>query len=271
MKKLILIAALLTFLFSCDNRFPDYKDLGGDVYMKLLSFGDSNKAFNENEFVKAEIFVNDGVELLYHNFSDNILANSNPFNYLFEHLNEGDSAVFYVGRDGFLGKVKELNFPKINQKYLTVTIKIHQYYSIDEYPSVKTDGEMLEQVILKKYLAMNGFDENNNKSGVYIRQKKRGNGEPVSKGDKVVINYKAYFTNCIEFDNTYKDIAFTFTYGNPDQVIRGLEIAIKGMKKDEESIVVIPSQLAFGDEGSSTGVVPPYSTVVYKLKIVKIE
>jgi len=72
LKKLILILLLFTLLFSCDNKLSGCKDLGEDLYLKLLSFGESNKAFKEVGFVKAEIFVNDDISLLYHNVSDNI-------------------------------------------------------------------------------------------------------------------------------------------------------------------------------------------------------
>ncbi|PJB13827.1 MAG: peptidylprolyl isomerase, partial [Flavobacteriales bacterium CG_4_9_14_3_um_filter_32_8] len=60
-------------------------------------------------------------------------------------------------------------------------------------------------------------------------------------------------------------------YGSPDQVIKGLEIAINGMKKGEKSKIIIPSQLAFGEEGSSTQIVPPFTTVIYELEIVNVK
>ena len=271
MKQITIILVLILLLFSCENRFPEYKNLGGGVFVKLLSFTDSDAKIGSTNYVKADIKVYDGKQLLYHNFSDNILANNNPFNFLIKNLNQGDSAMFIIDKGKFEKKMGSFNFPQLKSSELYVTIKVHQFYSDLAYEKVKVDEEMLEQLILKRYLAENNISSKYKKNGVYIIQKKEGKGDPIVKGNKVIVNYTANFVNYIEFDNTYNDIAFTFTYGNPDQVIRGLELAIKGMKLDEEIELVIPSQLAFGDEGSSTGVVPPYTTVVYALKIVKIE
>lgn len=273
MKKVVTISILLILFFSCNNRFSGYDDLGDDIYMKLLAFEESNNKFEAAAYIKTEIYVNDYIDLLYHNFPENILAKENPFNFLIKHLNEGDSAVFYVGKSVFKEKMNSFPFPEIKSEYLTITIKVHRFYSKKEYKEelVEMDNEMLEQVILKKYLAERGISSKDKKNGIYVKQIAEGKGKAIGTGDIVVINYKAHFTNHIEFDNTYLDMAFTFTLGTPDQVIKGLELAIKGMKQGEEAEIVIPSQFAFGEGGSSTGVVPPYTTVVYKLKIVKIE
>ena len=40
------------------------------------------------------------------------------------------------------------------------------------------------------------------------------------------------------------------------------------LKKGEKSKIIIPSQLAFGRVGSSTKIVPPYTTVIYNLEII---
>ena len=61
--------------------------------------------------------------------------------------------------------------------------------------------------------------------------------------------------------------ALDFQLGKPDQVIRGIEIALHHMRPGGEVRLVIPYYLAFGPEGSSTGIVPPYTTVVYRVKL----
>jgi len=126
---------------------------------------------------------------------------------------------------------------------------------------------MIEQLVLKKYIKETKAQFQN---GIYVEQLHTGKGKKVDNDDVVTIAYKGYFINRLEFDNISGSTAFTFTYGTPDQVIKGLEMAIKGMKKGEKSKIIIPSQLAFGEEGSTTNVVPPFTTVIYELEIVNV-
>jgi len=78
--------------------------------------------------------------------------------------------------------------------------------------------------------------------------------------------------NGVMFDDTYifKD-PLEFELGKPDQVIEGFMIGLKQMKVGGQASFVIPSQKAFGEEGSSTGIVPPYTTVVYDVELVGIK
>jgi FKBP-type peptidyl-prolyl cis-trans isomerase len=62
-----------------------------------------------------------------------------------------------------------------------------------------------------------------------------------------------------------------FTYGTPDQLIKGLNIVIGTLKKGEFVKIIVPSRLAFGEKGSSNGSIQPYTPLVYNLKIIDIK
>ena len=42
------------------------------------------------------------------------------------------------------------------------------------------------------------------------------------------------------------------------------------MNEGEKAKFIIPSQLAYGGAGSSTGIIPPYTTVIYEIELVKL-
>lgn len=42
------------------------------------------------------------------------------------------------------------------------------------------------------------------------------------------------------------------------------------MREGETAIVILPSKLAFGHKGSSSGIIPPYTSVIYELSLNKI-
>ncbi len=242
--------------------------------MKLVSFDDDDKKFNTQYFTSASIIISANNKIIYERYKEDIISsNLADFNFLLTYLNEGDSAQFKVSKEKLLKEITTIHLNDIKSQDVEITIKIYNYYTQQEFEILNTnrDAEMTEQLLLTKYLKENSTDNYQCKRGIYIQQINKGEGEKIKKGTVISINYKSYFINRVEFDNNYKEAAFTYTYGTPGQVIKGLEIAINGMKKGEKSKIIIPSQLAFGEEGSSTQIVPPFTTVIYELEIVNVK
>jgi len=99
-----------------------------------------------------------------------------------------------------------------------------------------------------------------------------GNGTTVKSGDTVVVHYEGRFLNGGYFDSTYKrNQAFEFVLGQEWQVIEGLEKAIRIMSEGEKAIFVIQSQLAFGSKGSSTGIVPPFTSIIFEVDLIDVK
>ncbi|MBL4593548.1 MAG: FKBP-type peptidyl-prolyl cis-trans isomerase [Flavobacteriales bacterium] len=271
MKRIVIISLLAVALFSCENKFPDYTQKEDDVYLKLLSFEESNKSSElaDHAIVSVEITGEEG--LLYKHYKADVVSlKNNELTFLIQYLKEGDSCSFMVSKEKIIEEFKPITFNETTSKFVEVNIKVHQFFTKGEYLSQRQayDKEMMEQLLLTKYL-----EEVNTKfhQGIYTEQLTNGEGKKVANGDVITISYKGYFINRLEFDKISGATAFTFTYGTPGQVIKGLDIAIKGMKKGEKSKIIIPSQLAFGEEGSTTRVVPPFTTVIYELEIVNVK
>lgn len=267
MKKLLVLISVTAILLSCNNQFPDFSEKQDGVFMKLLSFEEGEVSYRRNKHVVAEMNFFDDDKLIFKQYKEfPIEPKNNCFQFLFEHLSEGDSAIFYIDTSVLKKECPKFQNIVFDNQFIRAEIKVYKYLkSINE----SVDKEMLEQILLNKYLKECGVDKS--KSGLYYKIFQKGRGDSIEKGKTITIHYKGYFINRLEFDNTYKTMDLTFTYGSPGQVIRGLEIALKGMKKGEKAKIIIPSQLAFGEDGSSTKIIPPYTTVVYELEIVNVK
>jgi len=95
-------------------------------------------------------------------------------------------------------------------------------------------------------------------SGVYYKNGPLGAGKAVSGLGTVIVSYIGYLKNGAIFqqgDNVQIVLA---------NEIVGLQEGLQGMLEGGERLLVIPSALAFG---SSTGAVPPNSTVVYDIVV----
>jgi FKBP-type peptidyl-prolyl cis-trans isomerase len=270
LKKLFIILLGFLFLISCENKYPDYLKIDNDTYMKLLSFEESDIDVQREDYAAVSILINDNSNLIFRHYKEDIVSlKNNTFSFLIKHLNEGDSAVFKVSTNQISEGLKVLGHGISKSEVVDVSIKVHNYYSHSEYITSKAgfDKEMMEQLLLKKYLDDVSAIKIN---GIYKELLIEGNGADIKIGDEITIAYKGYFINRLEFDEISGATAFTFKYGTPGQVIKGLDIAIKSMREGEKSKIIIPSQLAFGEEGSTTLIVPSFTSVIYELEILKI-
>lgn len=76
----------------------------------------------------------------------------------------------------------------------------------------------------------------------------------------------------------YNDVAFDSSYLRPDsvslfnvsEVVPGWTTALQYMRVGDSARIVLPYMQAYGVSGSSSGSIPPYSTLVFNLKLVDI-
>jgi FKBP-type peptidyl-prolyl cis-trans isomerase len=97
-----------------------------------------------------------------------------------------------------------------------------------------------------------------------------GTGERLPKtGDQVSFAYRGSYLNGRFLERSGSD--FELIYGTPEQILTGLNYAIGRLKLGENAKIILPSRLAFGDEGSSNGTVPPFTPLVYQIQLTKLK
>lgn len=81
------------------------------------------------------------------------------------------------------------------------------------------------------------------------------------------VKYIGRLCNDVPFDSSYLQTDSVFQT-RPDKLIQGWTIALLYMRVGDSARVVIPYTLGYGS--SSQGIIPPYSTLVFDLKLVDI-
>lgn len=95
-----------------------------------------------------------------------------------------------------------------------------------------------------------------------------GTGDEVKTGDTVRVHYIGTLQDGFEFDNSLKrGEPFTFTVGE-GRVIQGWEQGIIGMKVGGQRVLVIPPDLAYGNQ--AIGPIPANSTLVFAIELLYI-
>jgi FKBP-type peptidyl-prolyl cis-trans isomerase len=96
---------------------------------------------------------------------------------------------------------------------------------------------------------------------------KLGSGAPAKSGESVTVNYTGYLTNGTKFDSSLDHgQPFTFQLG-AGQVIKGWDQGVAGMKPGGQRKLIIPSDLAYGDNPSPGSPIPPGATLVFDVEL----
>jgi len=89
----------------------------------------------------------------------------------------------------------------------------------------------------------------------------------VAQNDVISVHYVGTLTDGTKFDSSIdRGEPFTFTVGI-GQVIQGWDQGTLGMKVGEKRKLTIPSELAYGEQGSGS-VIPPNATLIFEVELV---
>jgi FKBP-type peptidyl-prolyl cis-trans isomerase len=102
-------------------------------------------------------------------------------------------------------------------------------------------------------------------SGVYLRDLRTGEGDPVRSGTRVAVHYVGWLHDGTQIEAVAPpDEPIEFRLG-AGEVIRGWDHGITGMRPGGQRLLVIPAALAYGRE--QVGSVPPNSVLVFLVEL----
>jgi FKBP-type peptidyl-prolyl cis-trans isomerase FkpA len=287
MKNFIVFLASLFIFSSCQwfNKYPGYSKTKTGIYYKLIKIGDAVKPPVPSDYVTVDInylTIDDSIFFKGHRtFQLTQPDFKGSIDECFLMLSSGDSASFILDAKSFFGQTLQAKLPKFLTQgdVLKIEMRIDEIRSKDQYAKDKEEflkwiedfGEY-EKMILGRFIDEKKISVLPTEKGMYFISTRPGTGKPVEIGDVVLVNYEGKFLNGKFFDSTTKrSQPFEFVFGSEMQVIPGLEEAIGLMREGEKAVVILPSDLAWGEKGSSTGIIPPFTSVIYEVELLKAE
>jgi FKBP-type peptidyl-prolyl cis-trans isomerase len=98
-----------------------------------------------------------------------------------------------------------------------------------------------------------------------------GTGKVAKEGDGVRVHYTGWLTNGKKFDSSVDaGRPFTFVLGN-GEVIKGWDEGVAGMKVGGKRQLHIPPDLAYGENGTPDGTIPPNSALIFDVQLLSIQ
>ena len=279
---LAVLAVACVFNFTSCSKYKGFKqDKESGIYYKFYVL---NK-----DSVQAQ--TGDAVSLTYQlALKDSILVPSMPIEELVREsfykgdvydairmMHVGDSATFILDADTFFHYMggenpfdtKELYFTfKMTDLMPKAEVEALMKAQEEQYNAYMEQARAAEETQMTDYIAKNKIKVAPTASGLYFISKKEGKGAQAVAGKKVAVHYVGKLLDGTEFDNSIKrgePIEFILGQG---QVIPGWDEGIAMMKEGGKAMLLIPSDLAYGERGNQA--IPPCSPLVFDVELVKV-
>ena len=141
--------------------------------------------------------------------------------------------------------------------------------SIDE-SVVETDEQDEVVDLLSAFIEANNIEVEPTASGLYYVEIEAGTGEQAKSGDIVRVHYTGTLLDGTKFDSSVdRDEPIEFNLG-VGQVIQGWDEGIALMKVGGKATLIIPSDLAYGNQEVG-GVIPANSPLVFNVELLEIK
>ena len=211
-------------------------------------------------------------------------------------LSEGDSAIIKIDADTLMRKSGQPKPPGFKGKYFNYTIKIEKVLEkgklddkafqekIGQYFKGEAEkAKVAEPIKIKKYITDKNLKPITTPSGLNYVITQAGSGDKLAIGDTAVVDYTGHLMNAKEkvFDTSVKEVAQKnnmFDKMRPyapikievckKAVIPGWDEALQLLNKGEKATFIIPSSLAYGEQGY--GPIAPFSPLVFEVELKNI-
>ena len=160
-------------------------------------------------------------------------------------------------------KIQSINIEKIGKsanKWDSVKV-FDDYFKNKEIEKDKINKLQLDKIIS----ITKGMEKT--KSGLFHLIENKGNNDFPSIGSTVSVHYTGKLVDGTIFDSSYqRNNPISFVLGK-GQVIKGWDEGILKMAKGGSGKLIIPSNLAYGENGAG-GIIPPNSTLIFDLELI---
>lgn len=282
----VLICLLFLLFESCGNKrkekgFTQHK-LG--YKYQLISFSNDSTAYKSGLIARVTAcFKTQNDSVFYDTKNDLkgrffVTVDSNKTDNFLKHRISlsmpGDSVCLLIKPDLFFEQQFASKVPNFctGDSAVKVFFKVDQVYTEPEFEHLKNDITSNETQEIETFFgSVKDFELARDPSGFFwVEKPSPANNLPeIKQGNLISLKYEGGFLNGRIVDVSPEN--FQLTYGTPDQVLKGINYVIGRLKMGQTSKIILPSHLAFGQNGSSNGSIPPFTPMLYKITITNVE
>lgn len=281
---LFILPVLITSKCVYFHEYPGFSKTGSGIYYRLNVLGEHDMSPLPGDYITVDIrysTLNDSVFFAARRkFRLEKPAYAGSVEECFLMMNKGDEADFILNANNFFTRTLGVSPPRfidepdvfiISVKLIDIQSEQSFIKERESFLSWINDFSEFEKVKLQHFFSEEQLNAEPDSSGVYFISLNEARGRRVRYGDTIEIHYEGRFLYGRIFDSTRKrEEAIRFVYGKESPLVRGLEKAVGLMHEGEKAFIIIPSDLAFGKTGSSTGIIPPYTSLIFEVEILSV-
>jgi len=207
---------------------------------------------------------------------------------VFGFVVQGQEVVDSMAKDDLIQKIEIIRIGKKAKEFDATTEFTSYFAKIEERQKLADEAREQQKEDLIQFVMKNEAEAKVLSSGLKIIMIKEGSGEKPVIGTKVPVFYAGYFMTGDLFDTNVKEIAEIYgkfdprreqargyeaipmDYSPDARLIPGFKEGLQAMKYGDKVLLIIPSHLAYGEQGSS-GVIPPNADLLFQLEILEKE
>ncbi|GAB1406043.1 MAG: FKBP-type peptidyl-prolyl cis-trans isomerase [Lentimicrobiaceae bacterium] len=287
LKKLNLALLSMTvavMLFSC-SKHPGFKKTSDGLYYKFHVKSDDTTTLKRGMILEILISysINDSVLFNSAEIPDKFLIPLDSSAYkgdLYDALAmmvPGDSATFISSADSFF--IKTLRMPEVPDSAFVNKDVVFNIKMISAMTREQMDAQRQKELAEIKLQDQSAFDEFLNRknintqpleSGVYYIEEIKGSANKPKPGDMATIHF---IVSTVGGDTLYSSYAqqrpMTWEVGKIFDN-QGATEALNLMSKGTKAMVIVPSELAFGEQGRGQ-MIAPHTSLVYEFEMVGVQ
>lgn len=269
--------------FSC--RSDGYTEITPELYYQLFSIGENNRKVQSGDYITVDFNYKTSEDSVFFKGKRKFRAvdqgGAGSIIPAILRMSEGDSARIKINANEFFNNTLDADVPDFLNSgiYMFIDLKINEIQSKSEFEIEKIlfmqwlnefNSSEIQQI--SDYMERENVKLSPTGTGLYFITLREGNDNKVKIGKRVWIHYTGRFLNGRFVDNSNSlSKPVDYVFGTEMFLIEGLEEALGRMYEHEKALVIIPSNLAFGSFGTADNIVPPYTTLIYEIEVVKVE
>ncbi len=278
---MLLLAAVLLLAESCNDIHPGYSEVENGVYKKLIAFGDSGLIVANAEYTLFTLTTIQSGEVAPNSTSRSLMTIA-QIKELFPHvtliseigtLHEGDKVRFILPSN-FLSAIEDNSQPATHEGgNKEIEINIEKLF--DDVAMAQTylklasqTGVMDEPSAMEFWKGTTDSIEWVDYHDIAVGFAQRTGLDSVKGGCEISIAYHTYLLDGTQLDSLTE---MQFVFGKPGQLVQGMQWGLAKMCKGERALILVPSHLAFGENGNSNGIVPEHSPVCFDVLVNEVK
>ncbi len=282
--RFFVLFSFIIFLSSCDKH-PGFEKTESGIYKRLDKFGDCTPSLAEADFFVMQVNYkrtsapDTGYAFSLHHHSILIKDKEGDpvglkLNAELDSMKCGDKITLILPFSEFdntyLGAYADTSIYKQDEE-MELTLDLQKTFTRKEFlnylMNMAQHDEISEPDAIALYLLKTPEQGYEKHGDCYIRFDKKLNGDSIKAGRMVTLQWNTFLFNGEQLDDT-TDMQFVF--GKPGQLIGGFQYGLSFLAEGDDATIYLPSYLAFGEKGSSSGIVPARTPVYFKVKVLDV-